>query len=204
MGNYVLGILWAIGQYIEEPGYRYFFLRSKSWYHLDAVRQEMNLKSNVQTCKHKGKRQYRIKISGFDINVLKEIGWRPRFSEQRDYPRIAEHQDFIRAYLELHSAIDTLTINDRRRNRTHKLPRLRIYGNKFFLGELTEILAVHVGLGIKKVQKATNISETSGILYYTSKAELRMLISYLWSPGTLLFHREYYEKLNEVLGQFKK
>ncbi|MDR3585516.1 MAG: hypothetical protein P4L59_09345 [Desulfosporosinus sp.] len=46
-------------------------------------------------------------------------GWQPRISEQRNYPDIPDHIDFIRAYFELHSTLDTITI--RKRNKENHL-----------------------------------------------------------------------------------
>lgn len=203
MDNYVLGILWAIGRYSEDTGERYFFLRHKDRYFLDVVRQELGVTANLHQVTHKGRPQYRLKISGFDVSSLESIGWQPPREGRRRYPKIAEHHDFIRAYIEVHGRIDTLTIRDRRRNRAQKQPRLRIYGNKAFLNELTEVLAAEVGIGVKKVQKATNLSETSGILYYTSRAELQSIIDYLYQPGTRLLNRDWYNNFQEVIRQFK-
>ena len=67
-----------------------------------------------------------------------QYGWQPRISEQRNYPNVLEHREFIRAYFELHSGLDTITI--RQRNKERKSPRLRIYGNRHFLDALTEVL----------------------------------------------------------------
>lgn len=201
MDGYILGILWALGRYSEDSGARYFFLRHKDRFFLDAVRHALNVPANIHTVTHKGKPQYRLKISGFDFTALEALGWQPRWEAQRTYPRIVEHRDFIRAYLELHSGIDTLTI--RKQNRPpHRQPRLRIYGNKAFLEELTGVLAAEVGTGIKKVQKSTNESEVSGILYYTSLGELRDIIMYLYQPETRIFNREYYDSFQDILRRW--
>lgn len=107
-----------------------------------------------------------------------ELGWSPRTSNQRCYPKIYEHKDFIRAYLEIHSKVGIITIWDRRRNRTKKQLRLRIYGNMRFLSELTDILASEIGTGVKKVQQSTKASEVSGTLYCQSQRESITIISW--------------------------
>lgn len=202
MDNYVLGIFWAIGRYSVDNGIKYFFIRHKERYYLDVVRQELGLKSSVFFAEHKGKPQYKLKVTGFDFARIEKLGWQPRFSEQRDYPKIYEHRDFLRAYIEIHSRIDILTITSR--GRKQRQPRLRIYGSKYFLSELTEVLSAEVGALPKKVQKATNKSEVSGILYYTSRAEIECIVSYLYQPETKYFNRERYEEFRDILIQFQK
>lgn len=203
MDRYLLGILWAIGRFTEDAGTRYFFLRYRDQYFLDIVHRELNVTAGIHVIQNKGKPEYRLKISGFDIRGLKGLGWQPRWEGRRTYPKITDHRDFIRAYLEIHGSIDTLTIT-KPDGRKQKQPRLRIYGNKAFLGELTEVLATETGAGVKKVQKATNTSEVSGILYYTSRDELQGILNYLYRPGTRLFNRDWYNHFIEIIQQFQK
>ena len=125
--------------------------------------------------------QYKLKIFNFDLNLLTQYGWQPRISEQRNYPNIPEHVDFIRAYFELHSALDTITI--RRQGKERTSPRLRIYGNRYFLDQLTEMLSSQVEITPKRVQMATILSESSGILYYQSRRELEKMFDYLYPSG---------------------
>jgi hypothetical protein len=200
MHPYILGIFWALGRYVDEtesPNHQYFFLRHNQEHFLQVVRQELKLQANVHIVTHHEKPEYRLKISGVDVTELVKLGWSPRWAEQRDYPRIAEHRDFIRAYTEIHSSLDIIVIRERNRARTQ--PRLRIYGNRHFLEQLTEVLFFEVGSGVKKVQKATNQSEPSGILYYQSRLELERLLEYLYSPSTQYFSRDYYERFREIL-----
>lgn len=89
------------------------------------------------------------------------------------------------------------------RGRKQRQPRLRIYGNKYFLSELTEVLSAEVGALPKKVQKATNKSEVSGILYYTSRAEVERIVSYLYQPETKYFNKGRYEEFQDILIQFQ-
>lgn len=199
--SYVLGILWVIGRYSDDNG-RYFFLRHKDWYYLDIVRQELNVTAKIHQVMHKGKPQYRLKASGFEITVLQRLGWQPRWDVQRVYPKITEHRDLLRAYLEIHSRVDTLTIT-KRDGRKQKQPRLRVYGNRAFLEEMSEVIAAETGAGVKKVQKATNRSGVSGILYYTSRVELQSIFNYLYQPGTKLFNRDRYNDFQEIINQFK-
>ncbi len=206
MHPYVLGIIWALGRYVDkiEDEREYYFIRHKNKYFLQVIRRELELKANIQAVTHKGKLQYRLKVAGMDIAQLNRLGWQPRNAVQRGYPRlVAGHRDFIRAYMEIHSSVDTMTI--RKQNRPpHKQPRLRIYGNKDFLAELTQVLANEVGTGPKKVQRATLESEVSGILYYMSKVELRNIFYYLYRPPVDYFDREYYGRYREVMRLFER
>jgi hypothetical protein len=141
--------------------------------------------------------QYKLKVFNFDLSQLTQYGWQPRLSEQRNYPNITEHVDFIRAYIELHSALDTITI--RQRNKERKSSRLRIYGNRHFLDDLTEMLSSQVEITPKRVRMATKLSESSGILYYQSRRELEKLLAYLYPSDLLYFHREYYNHNRSML-----
>ena len=128
---------------------------------------------------------------------LTQYGWQPRISEQRNYPNITEHVDFIRAYIELHSTLDTITI--RQRDKERKSPRLRIYGNRHFLDDLTKMLSSQVEITPKRVQMATRLSDSSGILYYQSRRELEKLLAYLYAPDLPYFHKEYYNHYRSML-----
>ncbi|MHB1654611.1 MAG: hypothetical protein ACYCVD_19375 [Desulfitobacteriaceae bacterium] len=190
MDLYALGILWSIGSPIEDR-YPYFMLRHHDQYFLDVVRKALNISTSV----FESGPQYKLKIFHFD--QLTQYGWQPRLSEQRNYPNISEHVDFIRAYFELHSALDTITIRKRSKERTS--PRLRIYGNRYFLDQLTEVLSSQVEISPKRVQKATKHSEFSGILYYQSRRELEKLLAYLYPHDVQYLHREYYEHFRSSL-----
>ena len=196
MDLYVLGILWSIGSPIEDR-YPYFMLRHHDRYFLDVVREALNVSTSVFGGESRTGPQYKLKLFSFDLNQLTQYGWQPRLSEQRSYPSIPEHVDFIRAYIELHSTLDTLTI--RKCSKERKSPRLRIYGNRYFLDELTEVLSSQVEISPKRVQKATKLSEFSGILYYQSRRELEKLLAYLYPPGIQYFHRGYYEHFRSSL-----
>jgi len=196
MDLYVLGILWSTGSPIEDK-YPFFMLRRYDRYFLDVIREHLKvyltfLRESPELA-HNTNSSYLI----FDLSQLTQYGWQPRLSEQRGYPDIKEHVDFIRAYFELHSSVDTVTIRKRGKERTS--PRLRIYGNRYFLSELTEVLSSQVEISSKRVQKATKQSESSGILYYQSRRELERLLTYLYPPGIRYFHREYYEHVRSLL-----
>ncbi|MDR3587945.1 MAG: hypothetical protein P4L59_21930 [Desulfosporosinus sp.] len=195
---YVLGILWSIGSPTEDR-YPYFYLRHRDRYFFDVVREALNLNipTSVFVRESLTRLQYKLKVYNFDISKLTQYGWQPRLSEQRNYPNITEHVDFIRAYFELHSALDTTTIRKLSKERTS--PRLRIYGNQHFLGRLTEILSEQVKITPKCVQMATRLSESSGILYYQSRLELEKLLAYLYPPDLPYFHKEYYNHYRSML-----
>lgn len=181
-----------------EDKYPYFMLRHHDRYFLDVVRRALNVSTSVFVGESRIGPQYKLKLYNFDLNELKQYGWLPRLSEKRNYPHITEHANFIRAYIELHSALDTITI--RKRSKERKSPRLRIYGNRCFLSELTEVLSSQVEISPKRVQKTTKHSEFSGILYYQSRRELERLLTYLYPPDVQYFHREYYEHFRSLLA----
>ncbi|MDR3543129.1 MAG: hypothetical protein P4L69_19515 [Desulfosporosinus sp.] len=193
---YVLGILWSIGSPIEDR-YPYFYLRHNDRYFLDIVRVALNVSTNVFAVEARTGIQYRLKIFNFDLSLLTQYGWQPRISEQRNYPNVLEHRDFIRAYFELHSALDTVIFRKRNKERTGT--RLRIYGNRYFLDELTRVLSSQVHIAPKRVQKATKLSESSGILYYQSRQDLEKMLDYLYPSGIQYFHREYYEHFKTMV-----
>ena len=111
MDLYVLGILWSIGSPIEDR-YPYFMIRHHDRYFLDVVRNALNISTSVFVGESLTASQYKLKLFNFDLNQLTQYDWQPRLSEQRYYPNIREHVDFIRAYIELHSSADTLTRKD--------------------------------------------------------------------------------------------
>ena len=100
MDLYVLGILWSIGSTIEDR-YPYFYLRHHDRYFLDVVREALNVSTSVFVGESLTRLQYKLKMYNSNISQLTQYGWQPRLSEQRIYPNLLEHVDFIRAYIEL-------------------------------------------------------------------------------------------------------
>ena len=134
---------------------------------------------------------------------MERLGWQSRNAEQRDYPSIVnDHRHFIRAYMEIHSSIDTITIP--RKNGFRTGPRLRVYGNKNFLEQLTGVLAAAMGTGVKTVQQATRKSEISGILYYQSTTELQSIFEYVYRTPVRYFDLEYHKKFNYILTKVSR
>ena len=107
MDFYILGILWSIGSPIEDR-YPFFMLRHHDRYFLDVVREALNVSTSVFVGESRTGPQYKLKIFNFDLGHLTQYGWQPRLNAQRNYPNIQEHVDFIRAYFELHSNLDTI------------------------------------------------------------------------------------------------
>jgi len=200
---YVLGILWALGSYEEHPGtktiVRYFQLRHCRPYFLEVVKQELNLQTKLRIVQQNGKPQHRLNIYGVDMKYLNWLGWQTRLAAERNYPVIPiGHRDFMLAYLEIHSKLDTKTVLHR-----YKRPRLRIYGNMQFLTGLTNVLAQETGTGIKKPQPGKNReSGISGTLFYQGLRELRVLFNYLYHAPLKHFDREYYDKFKDLLRQW--
>ena len=198
---YILGILWGIGRYVNEERYPYFLLRHRERYFLDVVRSVLNVPGEVFQGASRTAPQYRLKIFHFDVSKLESLGWQPRIGEQRNYPATVKHRGFLRAYIEIHSTIDALIM--RRREKARVAPRLRIYGNRNFLEDVTKVLANETGVGIKRVQKATNISPGSGVLYYQSRKELQILYEYIYFTGVGHYHQGYYDKFTDLLQTIK-
>ena len=196
MNSYILGILWSIGSPIEDV-YPYLMLRHRDRYFLDVVHEALDLPGSVFEGESSTGPQYKLKIFNFDINLLAQYGWQPRISAQRSYPSIQEHRDFIRAYFELHSALDKIIFRKRGKERIGT--RLRIYGNRYFLDELTKVLNSEIGILPKRVQKATRKSESSGILYYQNRQELDKIFSYLYCQEIANFHRGYYDRYKAMI-----
>ncbi len=203
LNTYVLGILWALGSYEEHAGTktisRYFQLRHHRPYFLQVVEQEMALQTKIRTVRHNGKPQFRLNIYDINIEYLNWLGWQARQAVERNYPFMSVgHRDFILAYLEIHSKLDTTIILKR-----YERPRLRIYGNMRLLAELTRVLAAEVGTGIKKPQQVKNReSGISGTLFYQSLQELRALFKYFYNPPLKHFDHEYYEKFSGLLREW--
>ncbi|CDX02158.1 Hypothetical protein DPCES_2271, partial [Desulfitobacterium hafniense] len=102
--KYVLGIIWSLGSYTKREGRPYFRLRHNEDYFLRVVKDVLPVPGEITF----SEKQYSLFIPRFRVSELLSLGWQPRNSEQRDYPKINEHRDFIRAYIEIHSAIDTI------------------------------------------------------------------------------------------------
>jgi hypothetical protein len=193
---YILGILWSIGSPIGGK-YPYLMLRHRNRYFLDVVCEALNVSTTVFEGESETGPQFKLKLFHFDLNQLTEYGWQSRLSSQRNYPSIREHQDFIRAYFELHSGIDKIVFRKRGKERIGT--RLRIYGNRYFLSELTEVLSSEIGVDLKRVQRATRLSESSGILYYQRRQDLEKMLGYLYPSGVQNFCREYYEHFKAMV-----
>ena len=170
-------------------------LRHHDRYFLDVVREILSITASVFVGESRTGPQYKLKIFNFDMDQLTQYGCQPRFSAQRNYPNIQEHVNFIRAYL--HSSVDTITI--RKRNKERASSRLRIYGNRYFLDELTEVLSSQVEISPKRVQKTTKQSESSGVLYYQSRRDLEKIFDYLYPSGIQYFHQGYYEHFKTMV-----
>jgi len=203
LNDYVLGIMWALGSYVEHQTTntisRYFQIRHCRPYFLKVVEQELCLQNKTRIVQHNGKPQFRLNINGLGLEYLNWLGWQERKATERNYPALSiDHRDFILAYLEIHSKLDTVIVLKR-----YERPRLRIYGNMLFLNELTNVLSNEVPTGVKKPQQCKNReSGISGTLFYQSLGELHALFKYFYSRPLKHFDREYYKKFSDLLRRW--
>jgi len=135
------------------------------------------------------KEQYVLKIP-FSADLFRGFGWAERNADERNIPALEDYQDFLRAYLELHSSADIL------RTKRGKRLRLRIYGNHVLIQSINSILAEQVGVLPKKPQPCPN-GKTS-VLYFQSAAEIDMVLNYIFDVP---YCPEYWDKYKALLEE---
>lgn len=170
MTDYSLGIAYGTGYIAKENGKKFLFVRNLDPYYSKIIESEVTYKS--YSAKHNiyrdGKPQWCIKV--------RNISKLPEFSE------INNIQEFIRAYMELHSIIDLMNTKDRKGNKNKKL-RLRIYGNEKIISWINYNLPANK----KKIQYIRNIVASDYIgetccIYYQSKKEIFNILN--WIDGS--------------------
>lgn len=167
-GAYLLGILWGtMGQW--EEGY---WLRHRDRWYIDAVRAVLGIEPEPQEAKSRSGLQYRLKIvSARDVrtieNILRAHGWAARKAPERPYPSGSlDDRSFIRAWVELHGAVD-IRQQKRRNGSYYPQRRLRIYGNWALIGEMNYIISAATGLNPRTLQRTPN--NITKALYYQGK-----------------------------------
>ena len=156
--EYQIGIIWSISTYAEGR----IILRHKERYFLDVINKSVG--NTVYSQRSKTNIQYVLKIH-LPLSDLESIGYTSRNSDIRIVPRFAG-LDFYRAYLEIHSKIDSHIVKIKGSPCTRK--RLRVYGNYHILEDLNYFLASH-GLGEKKIQ---SVNGKTMYLSYAKREEL--------------------------------
>ena len=99
--DYDKGIFWGLGSFVDSDGR--FIFRHRQRYFIDRMKYYVH--NEIYTQKNKGKVQYVLKTSDVDINSFIEHGWTERNAEQRNVPILDYYKDFLRGYIELHSAL---------------------------------------------------------------------------------------------------
>lgn len=170
---YILGVLWSIGRY--EAKSKCFILRHSDSYFLTKVKEFFKSDSSVRFVS----RNYVLKLGQycFDIDSLKQYGWTERNSEDRTYPNIKSHKDFIRGYFEIHGRISEVASRNRK-GRIQVQKRLRIYGNESLLQTMNEIISFELGISQKKLEKTSK--EYSKVLGYYKATDSSMIIDWLY------------------------
>lgn len=167
MTDYSLGIAYGTGYIAKENGKEFLFVRNLDPYYSKIIEGEVPYKS--YSSKHNidrdGRLQWCIKVR----NVSKL----PELSE------IYNIQEFIRAYMELHSIIDLMNAKDRKGNKIKKL-RLRIYGNEKIISWINDNLPENK----KKIQYIRNIVDSDYIgetccIYYQSRGEIFDILNWI-------------------------
>ena len=134
------------------------------------------------------------------MDQLYEMGWTERNSDIRNIPELVDFKGFLRAYIEIHSALDYST-RHKRDGSKYKSLRLRIYGNVALVEDINNILNKNASVGIKKVQNLKN--EKTSILNYTSLEEIRKIYDYLYGePCFDLFWDDFRYKLENPIKKF--
>ena len=169
LNDYILGIIFSIG-YISRGR---FIFKNKNKYFLEQIQKVCG--NNIYKQKDKKNVQYVLSTKYFDIERLKSIGWNNRNSDIRKLPKLNQYDNFLRAYIELHSRFDYSTRYRNKRKKTkYKALRLRIYGNRVLIIEINEILSTDANIAWKSPQ-----SEKNDKTAYTSINEIKSIFQYI-------------------------
>lgn len=172
LNDYILGIIFSIG-YISRGR---FIFKNKNKYFLEQIQKVCG--NNIYKQKDKKNVQYVLSTKYFDIERLKSIGWNNRNSDIRKLPKLNQYDNFLRAYIELHSRFDYSTRYRSKRKKTkYKALRLRIYGNRVLIREINEILSTDANIALKSPQSEKN--DKTSYIAYTSINEIKSIFQYI-------------------------
>lgn len=189
LSDYQLGIFWGIGSYVKEEDAVTFKDRRK---HFVKIMESITDSNMYEQITSKGKIQYVLKSCMFDINSFILNGWTERKAKVRDIPPLEEYNDFLRAYIELHSSLDYSIRYSRNKKNKWKSLRFRIYGNWQLIDSVNNILNTNIGVTLKTPQKASN--EVTKILNYTSLKEIKNIFN--WLTDNREYHNEYWDDVD--------
>lgn len=159
MEQYVLGIIWSVSSLCGEKQ----TFRHKDKYFTEILQNIFG--GNIYCQKARTNMQYVLKLSAPQsitlLAELKELGYTHRNSDSRRLP-IGADREFIKAYLELHSGVDS-----------HKgKARLRIYGNAVLIEEFNHLISSVLDICSKKPQI---ITAKTHYLSYASQSEIQSI-----------------------------
>lgn len=169
--SYHLGIIWAIGSYIESD--TSFVLQHKNLYFLDQISPYLESDPFFNPDGD----NYKLKTNMIDINQLQSMGYSNRNADKRSLPALSEYSDFMRAFLELHGCIDYSTIYSQNRKKKYNRVRLRIYGNTKMISQTNDIFVDEIGITSHKPQLIHN--KKTACLYICCLEEFRRVINYI-------------------------
>ena len=166
MNDYCTGIAYATGYFANDGNKKYLVVRNVDKWYVENIEKES--KYHVYESKHNIDRDGRVQwtIKARDINFISPIN------------EIKCHQDFCRAYIEIHGVVDLANAKDRKGNPVKRL-RLRIYGNEEIIMYINKILPA----GEKKIQYIKNtvggyVGKTCA-LYYQSRIEILNILQWI-------------------------
>lgn len=169
--GYLLGLIWGIGSYSESR----ITFRHKDKCFIDYVAKQYGITPYQQFSRTNV--QWTAKTHKVNIDELIALGWTPRNANERHLPKIDGLNDFLRAYMEIHSRLDCCPAYKRKRpkgGKYYKL-RLRIYGNNILLSEIAEYFSHNIHSQVSAIEKTC--VEKSGILNYTKYNDIQEILN---------------------------
>lgn len=168
---YHLGIIWALGTYIESD--TTFVMRHKQLYFLDQISPYIESEPFFDASKNR----FTLKTNMIDIDQLQDMGYSNRNAEKRSLPFLSEYRDFLRAYIELHGYIDYCTCYSRNRKKKYNRVRLRTYGNIKLMSQINDILVDDAWISKHKLQVSGN--NKTACLAINKLEEFKDIIAYI-------------------------
>ena len=167
MTDYGIGIAYGTGYIARENGREFLFVRNLDAHYSKTIECEVPYKAyeSKNNSDRDGKTQWCIKV--------RSVSKLPALSE------ICCPQEFIRAYMELHAIIDSMSVKDKKGNKIKRL-RLRIYGNEDIIAWINNSLPVKK----KKIQYIRNVVDNNYIgetccIYYQSRSEILDILDWI-------------------------
>ena len=169
---YQLGIFWSIASISGQTT----TIRHNDNYYLEEISKVLDNKIYCQIVKNKS--QYVLKSTIVDIDSFKANNWTERNSKERELPKLESYEDFLRAYIEIHSCLDYSTrYRKKPKKEKYKGLRLRIYGNWKLINNINSIFNKELGLKPKSPQKTQN--DTTKYISFASQGEINQIFEFI-------------------------